>query len=103
MAGPGEKRGSVRVAFEASIEARMMAVDGTWHRPCRIQDISDAGAKLTLEDSIERLPLTEFFLVLSSTGVAYRHCNLVWINGNEIGVAFLHRKSKKPRQARIFR
>jgi hypothetical protein len=36
--------------------------------------------------------------VLSSPGLAYRRCELAWINGEEIGVNFLKAgKKKKPR------
>ena len=45
--------------------------------------------------SIEGLQLTEFFLVLSSTGLAYRHCRLAWVNGDQVGVSFLGRKKAK--------
>ena len=33
--------------------------------------------------------LKEFFLLLSSTGLAYRRCELAWVNGDQIGVSFL--------------
>jgi hypothetical protein len=47
---------------------------------------------------VEGLSLKEFFLLLSSTGLAYRRCELGWINGDRIGVNFLHHrgKQKKP-------
>ena len=61
-----ELRKSRRVAFERGYDAHMMAIDGTWRRACKIQDISDTGAKLSVESSIEGLPLKEFFLLLSS-------------------------------------
>jgi hypothetical protein len=35
------------------------------------------------------LHLKEFFLLLSSTGLAYRRCELVWVRGEQIGVSFL--------------
>jgi len=87
----GERRLSFRVRFEHERPAQMMAIDGTWRRPCFIDDISDGGAKLTVGDSIKGLPLREFFLVLSSMGLAYRHCRLVWVNGDQIGVSFANR------------
>jgi hypothetical protein len=49
------------------------------------------------------LDLKEFFLLLSSTGLAYRRCELVRVAGDQIGVAFLaqdtfsKRKSAKKR------
>lgn len=53
-----------------------MAIDGTWQRPCTMQDVSETGAKLTVGSSIEGLPLTKLFLVLSTLGKAYRRCQL---------------------------
>jgi hypothetical protein len=95
----GEKRLSPRVRFEHERRAQMMAIDGTWRRPCTIDNVSDGGAKLTLDDSIEGLQLKEFFLVLSPMGLAYRYCRLVWVNGDQIGVSFANRSrapKKKP-------
>jgi hypothetical protein len=46
-----------------------MAIDGTWRRACKVEDACDGGAKLTVEGSIDGLPLNEFFLVLPSTGL----------------------------------
>jgi hypothetical protein len=50
---------------------------------------------MTVEGSIQGLPLKEFFLLLSSTGLAYRRCELAWVNGEEIGVNFLKNSKKK--------
>jgi hypothetical protein len=63
-----------------------------------MEDVSDTGAKLTVEGSIKSLHMKEFFLVLSSTGLAYRRCQLAWVNGDKVGVTFLKRgeKKKKP-------
>jgi hypothetical protein len=30
--------------------------------------------------------------MLSSMGLAYRHCKLAWVNGETIGVSFLNRE-----------
>jgi hypothetical protein len=73
----------------------MMAIDGTWRRDCTMEDVSDGGAKLTVEGSVKGLHLKEFFLLLSSTGLAYRRCQLAWVNGDQIGVLFLERSNKK--------
>ena len=74
-----------------------MSIDGTWRRDCTLEDVSDTGAKLTVNGSIEGLHLKEFFLLLSSTGLAYRRCALVWVNGDKLGVSFLRQGvSKKP-------
>ena len=90
-----EKRQSRRVRFDSAVPARMMGIDGTWQRECMVDDISDGGAKLTVSSSIGNLPLQEFFLVLSSTGLAYWHCKLAWVNGEQIGVSFQGRKAPK--------
>jgi hypothetical protein len=72
-----------------------MGIDGTWRRECIVEDISETGAKLTVEGSIEGLNLKEFFLLLSSTGLAYRRCELAWVNGDQVGVNFLKQENKK--------
>ena len=92
-----ELRKSRRVVFERGYDAHMMAIDGTWRRACKIEDISDTGAKLSVESSIEGLPLKEFFLLLSSTGLAFRRCELSWVNGDNLGVYFKRAGEKKTR------
>jgi PilZ domain len=94
-----ERRKGDRVKFERGITAHMMGIDGTWRRECTMEDVSESGAKLTIEGSVEGLHLKEFFLLLSSTGLAYRRCELTWVNGDQIGVNFLQpgdNKKKKP-------
>ena len=54
-----------------------------------MRDVSDTGAKLTIEGSVEGLAMKEFFVVLSTTGTAYRRCELAWVNGNQVGVYFI--------------
>ena len=75
----------------------MMGIDGTWRRDCVVEDISELGAKMTVEGSIEGLHLKEFFLLLSSTGLAYRRCELVRVNGTEMDIHFLKGKNAKKR------
>jgi hypothetical protein len=90
-----ERRTGERVTFERGINAHMMGIDGTWRRSCSVEDISEIGAKLTVDGSIEGLNLKEFFLLLSSTGLAYRRCELGWVNGDQVGVNFLKPENKK--------
>ena len=90
-----ERRINKRVSFERPVSAQLMAIDGTWRRECSIYDISDDGAKIAVGSSIEGLQISEFFLVLSTTGLAYRRCQLAWVNGDQIGVTFLQRGQKK--------
>jgi hypothetical protein len=93
-----ERRKGDRVTFERGINAHMMGIDGTWRRDCVVEDISELGAKMTVEGSIEGLHLKEFFLLLSSTGLAYRRCELAWVNGDQVGVNFLKHENKKKRR-----
>lgn len=97
MAVKTDQRGSSRVVFERGIAAQMMGIDGTWRRDCTMEDVSESGAKLTIDGSVEGLHLKEFFLLLSSTGLAYRRCELAWVNGDQIGVNFLKLGDKKKR------
>jgi PilZ domain len=83
------KRKARRVEFSSGIPVRIVAVDGTWRRDCLMMDAADGGAKLTVKQPVEGLDLKEFFLVLSTTGSAYRRCELVWLNGDQLGVRFL--------------
>jgi hypothetical protein len=82
-----------RVTFSRGYDVCIMAIDGTWRRGCQLNAISDSDAILTVEGSIQGLNLKEFFLLLSSTGLAYRRCELVRVNGTEMDVQFL--KAKK--------
>ena len=100
MAGTTERRKGDRVTFERGIPAHMMGIDGTWRRDCTMEDISETGAKLTVEGSVEGLHLKEFFLLLSSTGLAYRRCELSWVNGDQIGVTFLKPGDKKKKSSK---
>ncbi|MBH5401345.1 PilZ domain-containing protein [Bradyrhizobium sp. CNPSo 4010] len=95
MAAKADQRGNSRVVFERGFSAQMMGIDGTWRRDCTMEDVSESGAKLTIDGSVEGLHLKEFFLLLSSTGLAYRRCELAWVNGDQIGVNFLKVGDKK--------
>lgn len=93
-------RKSDRVAFARGYDIHIMAIDGTWRRACKMLDISSTGARLKVEGSIEGLSLKEFFLLLSTTGLAFRRCELIRVDGDELGVHFLREKPnsapKKP-------
>jgi len=82
-------RKSERVDFEHGIHVYIMGIDGTWRRDCMMIDVSQTGARLCVEGSLEGLDLKEFFLLLSSTGLAYRRCRLIRFAGDQIGVEFL--------------
>jgi hypothetical protein len=99
-----ERRKGERVAFERGINAHMMGIDGTWRRDCIMEDVSETGARLTVVGNVEGLNLKEFFLLLSSTGLAYRRCELAWVNGDQVGATFLKlgdnkKKGRRPSAA----
>jgi hypothetical protein len=91
----GEDRRAARVRLEHRYPVNLMGADGTWRRACFLLDVSDTGAKIEVEGSIDVLKAREFFLVLSSTGLAYRRCELIWIDGSTAGVRFVSNKPSK--------
>ena len=94
-------RKAERVTFANGLKVHLMAIDGTWRRTCETFDISSTGARLLVEEPIEGLQLKEFFLLLSSTGLVYRRCEMVRVNGEEVGVRFLEEK-KRPKKRAIW-
>lgn len=90
-----EHRKNPRVNFEQGVAVQMMAIDGTWRRDCLMRDASDGGARLKVSGSLEGLELKEFFLLLSSTGLVYRRCHLIRLQGDEIGIEFLKHDARK--------
>jgi PilZ domain-containing protein len=93
-------RKSERVDFERGIHVFIMGIDGTWRRDCMMFDVSQTGARLRIEGSFEGLDLKEFFLLLSSTGLAYRRCRMVRVAGDQIGVEFLARDKVKKKSSK---
>jgi hypothetical protein len=91
----GENRKAPRVEIEHSHPVNLMGVDGTWRRSCFLLDVSESGAKLEVEGPVNVLQAREFFLLLSSTGLAFRRCELVWIDGAQVGVRFIAKDIKK--------
>ena len=92
-------RKSDRVDFERGIRVHIMGIDGTWRRDCLMIDVSQTGARLCIEGSFDGLDLKEFFLLLSSTGLAYRRCKLVRVAGDQVGVEFLQASAAKSKKA----
>ena len=93
-----DAKGPERVTFSRGYGVCIMGIDGTWRRDCLLNAISDNDAILTVEGSIQGLNLKEFFLLLSSTGLAYRRCELIRVNGTEMDIQFLkgRQRNKKP-------
>ncbi len=94
-----ELRKNPRIDFERGVDVQIMGIDGTWRRACRMLDVSEGGALLAIEGSLADLDLKEFFLLLSSTGLAYRRCKMVRVNGDQVGVVFLKSEIGKKKSA----
>jgi PilZ domain len=90
-------RKAERVHFEHRYPVNLMGVDGTWRRSCVLLDASETGARLEVEGTLDVLQAQEFFLVLSSTGLAFRRCELVRIDGTQVGVRFVMEKRRRGR------
>jgi hypothetical protein len=90
-----DKKALDRVTFGRGYDVCIMAIDGTWRPDCLLQAVSGNDAVLTVEGSIQGLNLQEFFLLLSSTGLAYRRCELVRVNGADMDIQFLKTKGRK--------
>jgi hypothetical protein len=86
-----------RVRIEQRYPVNLMGVDGTWRRSCFLLDVSETGARLEVDGSLDVLKAHEFFLVLSSTGLAFRRCELVRVDGTEVGVRYISGRLKKGR------
>ncbi len=90
-----EQRKTNRFTFEKSLEATIVSIDGTWSRKCLVEDVSDSGAKVTLEAPLKPSASDEFFLVFTKMGCVYRRCQRRWLNGEQMGVLFLKMKNGK--------
>jgi hypothetical protein len=88
-------RKAQRVKMDHKQPVNLMGSDGTWRRSCVLLDISQSGAKIEVEGTLDVLRAKEFFLLLSSTGLAYRRCELVWIDGTTAGVHFVTAAGKR--------
>ncbi len=98
-----ENTGPEQVTFGRGHNVWIMGIDGTWRRSCVLNAISATEAQLTLDGSIEGVNLKEFFLLLSSTGLAYRRCELVRVNGADIDIRFLKVKGGKGKHVKASR
>jgi len=90
-------RKASRVRMDHRQPVNLMGSDGTWRRSCVLLDVSATGAKIEVEGTLDVLQAKEFFMLLSSTGLAYRRCELVWIDGTMAGIHFVNGATKKAR------
>jgi hypothetical protein len=85
-----ERRTAKRVKFEPPLQAKCIAVDGTFCMNCRVIETSQVGAQLECESLIPG----EFFLVfVYFPRPVFRRCRRVWINGTRMGVRYLRRSA----------
>jgi hypothetical protein len=94
----GENRKTPRFHFDRGYPARIMAIDGTWQRPCQIANVSRLGAKLIIDGSVDRLNLDEFFLLLSTNGTAHRRCRMMWLRGDQLGIRYVETNARQEPQ-----
>lgn len=94
-----DRRRNGRVEFSNGRDAKVVGIDGTWSHDCVIYDISDGGARLTVNGLTDGLKSEQFFLVFLTTGRSFRRCELAWINGPELGVRFLKGHPKRKTRA----
>jgi hypothetical protein len=92
-------RKALRVKMDHKQSVNLMGSDGTWRRSCVLLDVSQSGAKIEVEGTLDVLQAKEFFMLLSSTGLAYRRCELVWIDGTMAGIHFVTADSKRKKPA----
>lgn len=84
--GPKSGRAAQKAAPPISLSARIFVDKTTPPIGCSISDISEIGARLSLEKD-EQLPQT-FMLLLTANGGARRRCRVVWREGLALGVEF---------------
>ena len=88
----GRFQSSQERAYDFRTRYRRFYHGNRWHLAARRLPNS---TKLAIYGSIEGLHLKEFFLLLSSIGLAYRRCELAWVNGDQIGAKFITRPEMK--------
>jgi len=88
-----------RVTFERGIPAHMMGIDGTWRRDCRMEDVSETGAKLTVEARSKVCTSRSFFPAAVVDGAGLPPLRTVLGQWRQIGVNFLKQGDKKKKAA----
>jgi hypothetical protein len=95
-----EQRKSRRVVFERGYDAHMMAIDGTWRRSCVIEEVSDTGGNSPSRVRSKGYRSRNSFCCCRPTGLAFRRCELAWVNGEKLGVTFKRPSDKKAKSPR---
>ena len=92
-----ENRRAKRKAL--SYPARIDAGDGHPPRDCMLSDVSESGARVVLTNAAG-IP-DRITLLLGVQGAATRHCQVVWREGDELGLVF--KKNPDPSQRPLLR
>ncbi len=82
-----------------SMEVAILEPDGKLVCECALADVSHDGARLRLtpkpgDPSPQISP--KFVLSLSRRGNIFRNCELVWRNGDELGLRFVRPRPPRP-------
>ncbi len=88
-----------RVVFMRGLPAHIVALDGSWTLPCRVLDISQSGAKITLASMPEDIRLADFSLKFAAS--VTRRCRVARVDGNDIGLEFIQTTAKPARKAAV--
>jgi len=60
--------------------------DGTTNCKCQVEDVSQAGAKITVDRAVE---VGKLFDIAFVPRAAARRCEVVWRRGNTLGIRFI--------------
>jgi hypothetical protein len=60
-----------------------------------MSEVSQTGAKLMVDEGIDKLDLSEFMLLLTPTGLVSRRCELVSADGDELMIRFVATGDRK--------
>ncbi len=60
--------------------------DGTANCKCQVADVSQSGAKITVDRAVE---VGRLFDIAFVPGAAARRCEVVWRRGNTLGIRFI--------------
>ena len=97
LAGQADKR---RLARHRILKGGLIAVAG--HHTaiaCAVRDLTEAGARLKLQDAAALLP-ERFELIIEIEGFE-AECHVVWRKGSDLGVSFLRTRRGAPRRAQV--
>ncbi len=89
-----QKKGLDRVTLGRGSDVCIMGIDGT----CSVMACSQANSirmRCARSRARSRVSTSRIFLLLSSTGLAYRSCELVRVNGSDMNIQFLQTRAGK--------